>query len=491
LLVLISLAMAQAERPVGRELQSARDAFGGGAPQESEGLRLSKARWKEWEGLIARAMEVHNAALRDGGERLELCIDTYVSNAEKRGSALDHYLAGRILGSADRLEKARVHFQKAIELDPYFYWAHHGLGAWYSAKKMPEAAERSFARALELNPAHAMSVRGRALALVQLGRTEAAENLLRDHLNRDPEDTVALKALAGVLMDRGQHAAAAMVLEELRGKETFSADEELRLALCYRRSDQMERALAIYTAAVQRDPTHWRAWQNLADIAQRQGRNHDAADALTQALRHVPANIDIQRESIQEAIQRLRALPKVSAPDPRAKSLEELMDLMLNSAEVERRRDAARVLSDQPWTRNEIAKAMLNALKDKDELVRALAMKSIAREHDPAQFESLRVLLELLLLRDTSPHVRGLVADLLGRDEQPSAVPVLMKAIEESDPYVFRMVHRALNRCTFAYIEVVEPENMDSPTRQRLKAAWQAWYVVERERYERFEKKQG
>lgn len=491
LLVLIGPALAQPERSGGRELENAREAFGGGKPQDNEALQRSKARWKEWEGLIGRAMEIHSAALRDGGERLELCIDTYVTNAEARGSALDHYLAGRLLGSADRLDKARQHFQKAIDLDPCFYWAHHGLGAWYSAKKMPEAAERSFARALELNPSHAMSVRGRALALVQLGRLEAAENLLREHLNRDPSDGVALRALAGVLMDRTQYSAAAMVLEELGKKEALGQDEELRLALCYRRSDQVERALAIYAASVRRDESNWRAWQNIADIAQRQGRNHEAADALERALKHVPASVDIQKGPIQDAILRLRALPATTAPDPRVKSAEELMDLLLQSAEVERRRDAARVLSEQPWVKSDLAKAMLHALKDKDEVVRSLAMKSIAREHDPDQFQSLHALLELLLLRDTSATVRGMVAELLGREERPSSVPVLMKAIEDSDPYVFRLVHRSLNRCTFAYIEVIEPESMDAAARARLKAAWVAWYATERDRYARFEKKAG
>ena len=486
MLFAINTTFAQEVRPRSTELDAAREALRTGAQDDPEGLRKAKVRWKEHEAVIAKAIEIQESARSAGGEKLDQCIDSYEANARLRSTALDNYLAGRVLGMAGRLDEARRYFEKAIELDSYFYWASHGLGTYFTNKNMYEAAVRHYARAVELNAGFAMAARGLALCQARLGKHEAAEDVLRRVLQDNPRDSDSLSALAGVLMDQARFGEAAAVLEESKLADASVPDIDLRLALCYRRSDQAERAVRVYEGIVRARPEEWKAWLGLGEIYQRQGRNHAAADAVDKALAHLPASAAAERERLSSDAARMRSLPAVSVPDPRQKSAEELIDLLLHSAEVERRRESMRLLWRIEWSHKSLAQCMLHALKDKDEVVKVLALKSIAREYPQENVPDLTKLLQLLL-RDASARVRGLAADILGHGEHPSAVPVLVAALAEQDPYAFRLIHRALNRCTFGFVEVLEPDAMDDSARTRITAAWRDWYASEKDRYARYE----
>ncbi|MSR74435.1 MAG: tetratricopeptide repeat protein [Planctomycetes bacterium] len=486
LLLFVSSAFTQEVRPRNRELDALRETLGSGNQDDPEALKKSRLRWPEYEAVIAKAIEMQDSARAVGGEKLAQCIDSYALNASMRDTALDYYLAGRILGLAGRLDEARKHFEQALERDPYFFWAAHGLGTCFANKNMYEAAVRHYLRATELNPKFAMAARGLALCQARLGQHEAAEKVLRRVLQNDARDADSLSALASVLIDQARYGEAAAVLEEAKLVEAKLPDLDLRLALCYRRSDQAERAVSLYESIVRTRPEEWKAWLALAEIFQRQGRNHAAADAVEKALAHLPTAAAADRDRLAADAARLRSLPAVMIPDPREKSAEELIDLLLHSAEVERRRDAVRVLWRVEWRHKTLAQCMLHALKDKDEQVKALALKSIAREYPKENVPDLTRLLTLLL-RDGSAYVRGLAADILGSGEHPSAVPVLMTALGEQDPYAFRLIHRALNHSTFGYVEILEPATMDEAARTRISDAWRAWYATEKDRYSRYE----
>ena len=65
------------------------------------------------------------------------------------GSAAAHYLYGRATNAPSIAEGE---FRKAIELDPDFAWAHHGLGAALAMKGDPEGGIAEFERAIALRP---------------------------------------------------------------------------------------------------------------------------------------------------------------------------------------------------------------------------------------------------------------------------------------------------------------------------------------------------
>ena len=50
------------------------------------------------------------------------------------------YLYGRFLGLLERVDDASTRFEAALRLDPYFPWAHHGLGTCFA--KRGKYAER-------------------------------------------------------------------------------------------------------------------------------------------------------------------------------------------------------------------------------------------------------------------------------------------------------------------------------------------------------------
>ena len=88
-----------------------------------------------------------------------------------------------------------------------------------------------------------------------------------------------------------------------------------------------------------------------------------------------------------------------------------------------------------------------------------------------------------ILIKDKDERVRAMAAVLLGDAEHPSSVPPLIEALGDPSPYSFRLIHRALNKLTYAFIETIEPEELDETARKRIAAAWRAWFDANRDRY--------
>jgi hypothetical protein len=114
-------------------------------------------------------------------------------------AAQDAYREGvdRLLGAKPAPERA---FQRAIDADPGFAWAHAGLArALFVAARIPEARAAG-ARARELTPG--LPERERMAAEVVLLTTEGASAkayaLAREHLEKHPSDAMVLAPCCGV-----------------------------------------------------------------------------------------------------------------------------------------------------------------------------------------------------------------------------------------------------------------------------------------------------
>ncbi|MCK4545882.1 MAG: tetratricopeptide repeat protein [Candidatus Eisenbacteria sp.] len=91
---------------------------------------LGEAEGLYWETRYYEALEVGEDAVEWFGQSPEA-----------------HSMMGRILFKIARFEEARERFEKAIELDPYDFWGHYGLGLYFLAAGNPEEAGEQFTAA--------------------------------------------------------------------------------------------------------------------------------------------------------------------------------------------------------------------------------------------------------------------------------------------------------------------------------------------------------
>lgn len=112
------------------------------------------------------------------------------------------------------------------------------------------------------------------------GRTTARmENRLSD------QTAIQTGILAIIeLLERGDSAAAIRQARMLASAHPDEAEPQIALALCHRRAGDIGAAMKALERAVQKDPTHGRAWQDLGSAYNQMGRKADAARAFGRAV---------------------------------------------------------------------------------------------------------------------------------------------------------------------------------------------------------------
>lgn len=116
------------------------------------------------------------------------------------------------------LKKAKVHFDKAVTLDPKYSDAHAGLGMAQSFMLDHEAARKSFAQALQLAPNgfQAQAVLGKYYSDLRTGRTDEALRGLEAGQKARPGFVHATGYLAETYNHMGRHREALSVFERYR-----------------------------------------------------------------------------------------------------------------------------------------------------------------------------------------------------------------------------------------------------------------------------------
>jgi len=452
----------------------------------------AKARWPEYERQIGSEIKKQDEAIRAGGSALDEKISNYELKAELQGTPVAHYLAGRILGLAGRLDQARVFFETSIRVDRFFYWGHHGLATYYAMREMPEPAAKHYQESLDLNPEFQKASRGLAMCHMQMRNFDQAEALFRKIISKSPDDIESRRAFASMLMQAARYAEAVNALIELKGRAPDTRGIDTLLARCYANTDEVEKAIALYESQLGKDPADYRSALDLGRLLMRLGRYHDAAKRLQQSLENLPLQAPVDRAQLEELVADLKAGPAVVKGDGPGgrKGPGEYIKILLNSSEAKRRREAARLLSQSPIRHPELDKAFLRALRDKDYVVRTVAARTVGEWWGEAEQLSDARLVRIfgILLNDRSHTVRGMVAGVLGRADHARAVPPLMKRLaRERDPYVFRQLHRALNRLTFAYIAIPLEADIDAERMEALSAEWRTWYDANIFQYRKYE----
>jgi Tfp pilus assembly protein PilF len=486
-----SLCIPLAAFPQGGEAERARaDALkalrsSGDERPFSQDLERSKAKWPQYDREIEAGILEQQKALDEGGKAAEDLLVLFENRARMQETPPALYLYGRFLGLLNRLDQANEQFGKALRNDPYFPWAHHGMATTHALRGKLQDAVRDYRRALELNPSFIRSMEPLAACLIQLEQFEEADRVLRRLVEINPSDAQTWLTLGKLLFQRTRFTQAVDAFRKSLEKRPGHEETRKLLALAHRKANQYKDAQVVYADMLKDNPGNWGAHMGLAESFMLNGENHAAADEYQRALDVWPAGMTtVKPNDVKSRIEELRRLPPVEKRDPRMKSPHEWAEILVNSTEPERCREAIRILGTYNEFDQEVYKAFLKALKNKDMTVRVLAIKELEKRFLGAE---LTPLLTLFVVNDPEKQVRAMAARVLGRGEDPAAVPALVAALKDRDPYVFLEVHDALWRLTTSEMPAMLPNELTPEAMETTAKGWNAWYAENRDRYRKYE----
>jgi tetratricopeptide (TPR) repeat protein len=340
---------------------------------------------------------------------------------------------------------------------------------------------------LELNPNFVRSMEPLAACLAQSEQYDEAERVLRRLLEIQPNETQALMTMGKLLSHRTRYPEAASAFRGVLEKKPGHEEARRLLAYALRKGGQLKEARAVYDEMLRDNPKDFRARLGLAETLYGLGENHAAADEYQKMIEDWDSTAGVTQADVAGRIESLRRLPATERRDPRIKSPHEWVEILLNSTEPERCREAIKVLSTFPGYEEEVYKAFLKALKNKDSQVRVLALRELAKRWE-GLIQELTPLLSLFVVDDQDRLVRAWAARILGAGGDPAAVPALVKALKDRDPYVFREVYDALWRLTTSEMSPKLPDDLTPEVMDGAAQGWQRWYDQNRDRYRKFER---
>lgn len=191
--------------------------------------------------------------------------------ADRYSRAADaHEVSARIELATGHTETAKARWQRALEIEPEYPYAHHGLGMVYGKLGDYERALRHHLRAVAQSPQFAEAVHRAADLYVTLGRPEEAIELLRQHLAGQPRDLEARYRIAQAYLQQGQYQAAQTAYEKILDQDETIPRAHYGLSVAFARTGDREKA----EAALDR---HRRliAAEEEADFQHRQEEDHD------------------------------------------------------------------------------------------------------------------------------------------------------------------------------------------------------------------------
>jgi tetratricopeptide (TPR) repeat protein len=158
------------------------------------------------------------------------------------------YWLGRLDYDAQHYDKAILHFQQALEIDPGMARAHDNLGLCYFYQNNNTLAIESYTKAIESDrksphpsPWPHLNL---AIALQFLNRLDEAETQLHEALRLDPYLAPAQYQLGTVLESQGHPDAAITSLQEAARLDAAYAEPHYALGRIYRKQGQKALAQA-------------------------------------------------------------------------------------------------------------------------------------------------------------------------------------------------------------------------------------------------------
>ena len=174
-----------------------------------------------------------------------------------------HVTLGLVLDGAGQRDLAIVHFQRALELDPYNPDAIAGMARTYEAMGRLTDAEASFKRAAALRSSYWDPINSLGAFYFRRARYRDAEVQFRRVLELTPDNAAAYSNLGVVLSKLGDTAGArAMYEKSIALNPTYGA--YANLANLYSADGQYSLAVDTYRKALELNDKDYRQWGSLA-----------------------------------------------------------------------------------------------------------------------------------------------------------------------------------------------------------------------------------
>lgn len=221
--------------------------------------------------------------------------------AERHPKAADaHEVSARIELATGHTEMAQARWQRVLEIQPDYPYAHHGLGMVYNKLGDYERALQHHLLALKQAPGFAEAVHRAADLYITLGQPDEAVELLRQHLSEEPQDAEAHYRIAQAYLEQGENEAAKTAYEKILEQDETISRAHHGLSVALARMGDVEQA-----EAAMRRHQQLIAAEEEAAFEQRQKEDHDYREQARRmaayyldAARVYLANQDVEQAAL-------------------------------------------------------------------------------------------------------------------------------------------------------------------------------------------------
>lgn len=200
-----------------------------------------------------------------------------------------------------KFKEARQAFEKAIELDPFYPQALCGLSRiFWQDGEYREAAEQIY-KALEIDPNDPDVIRQCAELFMAVGQKGDAFEIVKSYLERNPWDTGTKGFLMqlGETLNQGSHLQINIREPESQGPADFLTREgEAQFE-----KGHIDRARMCFEMALEHNPNHPMAHNNLGVIFWNSGELNRALEHFQQAFSNMPEDKDIVFNSFHALVE--------------------------------------------------------------------------------------------------------------------------------------------------------------------------------------------
>jgi anaphase-promoting complex subunit 3 len=166
-----------------------------------------------------------------------------------------HTLCGHEHVAMEDFEEGLTCYRNAIRMDPRHYNAWYGLGTIYFRQEKYKLAEFHFRRALHINSRSSVLHCYLGMALHTLKKNGEALELLEQAIVADPKNPLPKYQKANVLMSEERYHDALAELEQLKEVAPRESSVYFLMGKIYKRLDMLERAIYHFCIALDLKPS--------------------------------------------------------------------------------------------------------------------------------------------------------------------------------------------------------------------------------------------
>ncbi len=285
----LGLMLALVSCAVGNKAVRAEWAFQRGQGQEHAGqIEAALRSYQEAVRLRPEYTEPHRRRailLAARGEGAQLHQEYRAWLDRRPESPVFHYLYGRLL--EDTVSQL-VEFDRAIALDPNYYWGHYGRAYLLANEGKIEQAIRAFEAARDIRPNRPRPYMFLGYLYTLEGKLDAAIGSYHDAVRLNPRLAVGYQRLASLYVQLGEFLLAIEAYRNAAQLDPQDAQSRVYLGNLLKATEDLDGAVEALQSAVEIQPGFADAWRNLGVIHHERGELESASAAYERAAEFAP-----------------------------------------------------------------------------------------------------------------------------------------------------------------------------------------------------------